>query len=131
MIDARLAAETGASITATGDLALGDASATDGFFSNGVLQANEFSVTVRDADLAKLGSLTEIGNTNGPGTLSAPNGLLLEAGSTLQGHGIINNEFVNRGHVNENSLPAGDEIEFSGDVSGSGDFTGNIVCSGS
>ena len=93
----------GSSITAGGgDLALGDAAAFDGFFSDGDLHVADRTVTLHDLNEAVLGSLTSLGNGAQPGTLSAPHGLLLAAGRTVQGEGTIDTtsgKFTNQGFV--------------------------------
>jgi hypothetical protein len=66
----------------------------------------------------------------GPGTLSAPSGLLLEDGKTLSGYGVVNNAFDHQGLIVGEGPMAADELEFTGDVTGAGDFDGNIRFSG-
>jgi hypothetical protein len=125
----RVAAATGSTILATGDLELGDAGSFAGFFSDGELYVGNHTVTIQDQDVGMLGSLTEIGSADGSGTLTAPNGLLLEAGKTAFGYGVVNGDFVNQGHVIGGGPQPDDELEFTGDVSGTGSFDGNIVFS--
>jgi hypothetical protein len=109
---------------------LGDADSYSGFFADGELYVGPHNLTVHDRNVGVLGSLTEIGDDSGLGTLSAPNGLLLENGKTLHGYGVVNHAFENQGHVvGEGPLPA-DELELTGDVTGSGSFDGNIRFSG-
>ena len=62
-IAGRLSAEAGALINATGDMAIGDSTAFDGFFSRGNLEINNHAVTLNDANAATLGSLTNIGSS--------------------------------------------------------------------
>ncbi len=123
-----VAAQVGSTILATGDLVLGDANAYDGFVSDGRLHVNAHNVTIHDRNEGVLGSLTQIGDDTGPGMLNAPNGLLLENGKTLYGYGVVNNAFENQGHVVGPLEP--DELELTGDVTGSGSFDGNIRFSG-
>jgi hypothetical protein len=127
-IDGRVAADVGSLITATGNLGLGDPASLSGFFSDGELAIDQHTVTIHDADEAVLGSLTTIGSPVAGGTLSTPNGLILEMGKSLGGRGTINNFFNNQGHVVGPTVP--DQLEFTGLVKGIGTFNGNIHFSG-
>ncbi|MFT7641630.1 MAG: hypothetical protein ACI9G1_003381, partial [Pirellulaceae bacterium] len=127
-VAARISADTGSIVTATGNLTLGDASSLSGFFSDGELYADSHTVTILDQDVAVLGSLTSLGDAQGPGELTAPNGLILENGKSLAGTGTINNAFNNQGHVVGPTSP--DKLDFTGNVKGIGDFDGNVVYSG-
>ena len=129
-VNASVAAQIGSTISASGDLALGDTSKFDGYYSQGNLETNENTVTINDRNEAVLGSLTTLGNTTGAGTLQSSNGLLLQQGNNLVGYGIVNGDFINQGYVAETSIPAADQIEFTGNVSGAGDYAGNILFSG-
>lgn len=128
-IAGRMAAYAGSTVVAAGDLMLGDTNSYAGVFSDGELYVGPHTVTLQDRDRGVLGALTEIGDDSGAGTLNAPNGLLLENGKTLSGHGAINDAFENQGHViGVGPLPA-DELEFTGDVTGAGEFEGNVAFS--
>lgn len=129
-VNANIAAQTGSTIYATGNLSLGDVNKFDGFYSQGNMSINEFVVTINDKNEAVLGSLTTLGNITGAGTLQSSNGLLLQQGSNLVGYGTVNGDFINQGHVEETSAPSADYIEFTGNVSGAGDYAGNILFSG-
>ena len=129
-VNASIAAQTGSTIFASGNLALGDIGKFDGFYSQGNLQTNEHTVTINDRNEAVLGSLTTLGNTGGAGTLQSSNGLLLQQGNNLIGYGTVNGDFINQGHVEETSAQPADFIEFTGNVSGAGDYAGSIVFSG-
>ena len=124
-INARIAQGFGSVIQSTGDLALGDAADVSGFTSDGQLHTGANTVTINDANVAVLGSLTTIGNPSvaGPGTLDVPNGSLLEQGKDLVGTGTIHGNFINQGYVNG----TGSGLEFTGNVSGIGDFDGTIT----
>ncbi|MEE9304024.1 MAG: VPLPA-CTERM sorting domain-containing protein [Thiotrichaceae bacterium] len=126
----KVAAEAGSLINATGDLAIGDSSALDGYFSNGKLAVNNNTVTLNDANKAKLGSLTTIGDTNGSGLLEAVNGLVLNGGHNISGYGEVGADLENQGTVHGQGLVAADFLELSGAVTGAGDYTGNIAFSG-
>ncbi len=129
-VNASIAAQIGSTIYATGDLALGEANKFDGYFSQGNLVTNEHVVTINDKNEAVLGSLTTLGNATGAGTLQAANGMLLQEGNNLIGYGTVNGDFINQGHVEETSALPADQIEFTGNVSGAGDYAGNIMFSG-
>ena len=112
-------------------MTLGDENALDGYFSQGVLEINNNTVTINDKNEGVLGSLNTLGNEVGEGTLQSSNGLLLPEGHNLVGHGLVNDGFTNQGYVEGiGSLPS-DKIEFTGDVTGSGDYAGNVLFSGS
>ncbi|MFV2065776.1 MAG: SdrD B-like domain-containing protein [Pirellulales bacterium] len=121
-----VSADSGSTITATGNLTLGDAEAFDGFVSTGSLFVNEYEVIILDRDSAVLGPLTELGSTSGPGIIRAPNGLLLPSSNTLTGYGLVAGPFENQGETVAEGPQSNDEIAFSGPVSGAGDFAGNI-----
>ena len=130
-INARIAARTGSTISAEGNMSLGDENALDGYFSQGVLEINNNTVTINDNNEGVLGSLNTIGNEVGDGTLQSANGLLLPEGHNLVGHGIVNDGFTNQGYVEGTGSLSIDKIEFTGDVTGSGDYAGNVLFSGS
>jgi len=129
-VSARLSAANGSSIVATGNLAIGDANAYDGFFSDGSLVGGANTVTIYDRNEAVLGSLTTIGDASGPGTLTAANGLLLEQGKNLVGYGKINGDFINQGYVKGEGPAPDDLLELTGHVKGIGNYGGNIMFSG-
>jgi T5SS/PEP-CTERM-associated repeat protein len=132
-IDARLAVPMGTTITATGNLALGDASQSDGFFSDGVLEVDTHTVTLADANLAVLGSLTTLGGGGGGGAVVAPNGMLIEFGKNVTGFGSVDipndplTPTVNNGDISGNSLA--EPITLSGYVKGVGTFD-NVAFTG-
>ena len=76
-VAARIAANAGSTIDATGTLDLGTANATDGFFSEGQLNVGRHVVTLRDRNEAVLGSTTMIAG----GTLKSVNGIPLRYGT--------------------------------------------------
>jgi hypothetical protein len=129
-VSARLSAAIGSSIVATGNLAIGDANAYDGFFSDGSLVVGANTVTIYDRNEAVLGSLTAVGDAGGPGTLTGANGLLLEQGKNLVGYGKINGDFINQGYVKGEGPAPEDLLELTGHVKGIGNYGGNIMFSG-
>ncbi len=140
-INAKVAAALGSTIRATGNLAVGDASAFDGFTSDGVLIVNNHTVTLHDANEAVLGSLTTLGDGVGsPGTLVAANGLVLEFGKNITGFGTIDTPLpnpnipndpikplINNGFIGGNSVT--EPITLNGFVKGVGSFA-NILING-
>jgi hypothetical protein len=68
------------------NVALGSASSFNGFNHQGVLNVGANSLTLNSAGYAQLGVLTSLGG----GTISAPNGVTLDSGSNLLGHGTVN-----------------------------------------
>lgn len=91
-----IAADFGSSIYADGDLALGNAAAYDGFYSDGRLFVAGNEVALHDQNIAVLGSLTDLDG----GRLVAANGSLLREGNNLTGNGSVAGDFVNQGNVN-------------------------------
>jgi T5SS/PEP-CTERM-associated repeat protein len=132
-IDTRLTVPMGTTITATGNLALGEASQADGFFSDGILDVGSHTVTLADANLAVLGSLTMLGGGGSGGAVVAPNGMLIEFGKNVTGFGSIDTPddpltpTVNNGDVTGNSLA--EPITLSGYVKGVGTFD-NVAFTG-
>ena len=125
-VNAKIAAQIGSTISATGNLALGDVASFSGFVSDGELYTNDHAVLLNDRDAAVLGALTVIGNSSGAGTLTAANGVLLSAGKTLTGYGIINGAFRNDGFVQGEGPSAGNQIDFASAVTGVGNFGGSV-----
>lgn len=198
VVDASVIVGTGTITAAGGDLVLGRADEAVGFDSTGLLEVGDRTVTLLDADAARLGAHTtlaggvlravnglelgpgdvvtgfgvlvgEVSGTNaaagllianptgtvnlgasfeagshtavfysdGPaglaqatgiagGTLAAANGLLLDAGRTIAGHGEVAADLENRGTV---AAQAG-VLELAGRVTGAGDYTGQVAFSG-
>jgi sugar lactone lactonase YvrE len=127
-VSAKVAAAVGSSIVAEGDLALGQDGSLAGFVSDGELHVNSHTVTLHDADLAVLGSLTTIGHGATGGALAAPNGSLLGFGRDFSGYGVVNGSFVNNGNVHGGT--AGATLEFLDLVTGVGDFHNSVTFSG-
>ncbi len=98
-VDAKIAAQFGSTIRATGDLSAGDSESYAGFTSDGELYTGAHTVTIHDADAGVLGSLTVLGAASAGGTLAAPNGLLIEQGKNLVGRGHVAGNLVNQGSV--------------------------------
>ncbi len=132
-IDGRVVAQSGSVIEATGPLSLGDAESLAGFFSDGEMLVHQHAVTIHDANEAVLGSLTELGSGAGDGTLNAENGLLVEFGKNVAGHGTINTPNDPSAPLMNNGTILGDSskenILLTGYVKGVGTFD-NFTCSG-
>ena len=122
-VDGAVAAATGSTISAAGNLALGDSNRYDGFVSDGLLHVNSHTVTLNDRNEAVLGALTTLAG----GTLGAPNGLLLREGDNITGFGLVTADLTTQGYVHGEGPDPNDDLELSGYVTGYGDFGGNVV----
>jgi len=132
-VNGRLTQASGSVIAATGPLELGDATSVIGFVSDGIVDVNDTTVTLNDANEAVLNSaaLVTLGSA-ATGTLSAANGLTLNFGGNITGYGTIDSPdnaatpVINNGNITGNS--AIDEITLAGYVKGVGtcDFC-NII----
>jgi len=132
-VTASIAAQTGSTILAQGNLSLGDASSYDGYFSDGRLYVNRHTVTLQDRNQAVLGSLTQLGDAQGDGTLSAPNGLVVDFGRNIVGHGTVSTPNLTAKPLTNNGTIAGDSpaapITLTGYVKGVGTFD-NVTFTG-
>ncbi len=89
-VAAPVAADFGSMIIAqNGPLDLGDSTAIDGFFSDGILETGGNTVTIHDANQAVLGSVTVLGMGFGSGVLVAANGAVVEFGKNVIGFGAF------------------------------------------
>ncbi|MDP6719862.1 MAG: PEP-CTERM sorting domain-containing protein, partial [Pirellulaceae bacterium] len=132
MVDAKVSATFGSTIEATGPLSLGDATAYDGFFSDGSLLTGAHTVTINDRNEAVLGSLTQLGDGSSGGALTAGNAapadthahFLLEQGKNMVGRGSVNGNYKNHGHVIGDGIAPPQRIVFESGwtVSGKGTF---------
>lgn len=129
-INSAVAAQIGSTIVADGAFELGDSTALNGFFSDGFLSVNDNTVTLNDANRAVVGSLTEIGNAAGPGTLGAPNGVLVEFGKNISGYGAVAGAILNNGFINGVGPDVADFLDLQGLVTGVGAFGGTVAFSG-
>ena len=129
-VSGKLAAGFGSTIEATGDLAIGDATAFDGFVSDGVLVVADNTVTVNDANQAVLGSLTQLGAGTADGVLVADNGLVVEFGKNVIGRGTVDTPDDPLVPLTNNGAIIGDfpgAIELTGYVKGVGTLTNVLV----
>lgn len=126
----------GSTITATGDLTLGDAAKANGFYTNGTLSIGANMVTVADANSAVFdsGSLVELGGEGGStGDLVAANGITLDFGGNIQGQGTVDTPndpakpLINNGSIAGNS--GVQPITLTGYVKGVGTLD-NVVITG-
>ncbi|HEX5472304.1 MAG TPA: hypothetical protein VFW73_10475, partial [Lacipirellulaceae bacterium] len=124
---APVAAQAGSIIDVTaGELAMGDATNVNGFYSNGALHVGSNSVTLHDADGAVFDAAAQVtlGDAPNPGTLSAANGLTINAGGNISGHGLIDTPnssatpIVNNGSINGDAMA--EPLTLPGFVAGSG-----------
>ncbi len=131
-----MAAQAGSITDVTGgDLAMGDATSVNGYYSNGMLHVGSNSVTLGDADGAVFDSAAQVtlGDGSNPGTLTAASGMTLNSGGTITGHGTIDTPnsatapLVNSGSLSGNSLD--EPLTLLGYVTGAGKFD-NVAFSG-
>ncbi|MCZ6837087.1 MAG: hypothetical protein O7G85_15020 [Planctomycetota bacterium] len=127
-------ASTGSLIDASGgSFALGDATAFNGFYTNGMLDTHDNDITLHDANAAIFdsGAFVLMGEAGSPGSLTAPNGLTLDFGGTVMGYGSIvtpdnpATPLINNGHINGTFGGGGDAdspITLPGYVKGVGTF---------
>ena len=126
--------DPGSVIQATGNLAMGDSASAVGFSSNGILNANDRTVTLRDANAAVFdsGALVNLGSS-GSGSVVANNGLTVDFGANINGTGTMTTPndagkpLTNNGHIQGDS--AGSPITLSGWVEGVGTLD-NVNISG-
>ena len=124
----RITGAAGSTITATGNLTLGNAAAVNGFGTQGTLQVGANAVTLLDANDVVFDSLAlaTLGNAGSPGTLNAANGLTLDFGGNFTGFGAVSTPnnvakpLINNGHITGNS--AAQKITLPGYVTGAGTF---------
>jgi hypothetical protein len=125
-VNARVAAELGSVIEADGALALGDAASPAGFVSAGEMRTRQHAVTINSSAQAALGNLTTLGSGVNPGTLNAANGVIIDFGHAITGHGTINSSNTLTGRTVVNGVAQGNsatqELTFTGYVKGAGTF---------
>ncbi|MBN1552929.1 hypothetical protein JW979_15755 [bacterium] len=112
-------------ITANGPLTMGSPASSSGFDFDGYIYIRSHAVVLHDSDYADLGIAT---NLESGGELTAANGLRMEAGEALYADGstsVIAGEMYTGGTINATILP-GAYLVFTGDVLGTGTFSGNI-----
>jgi len=136
-VEGKIAAGFGSMIEARGPLSLGDATAYDGFFSDGSLLTGVNTVTIYDRNEAVLGSLTELGDGASGGTLTAGTAdpsdthahFLLEQGKNMVGRGEVNGNYKNHGHVIGDGTGLEERIIFNAPwiVTGKGTFENTLI----
>ncbi len=122
-INAPIYSQPGSTITATGNLALGDATAFDGIDLHDRLNIGVNTVTLNDGYKVVLGSQTTLDTASANGFLVSPNGIALEDNQTLTGRGTVTTvggTFENQGHVQGQSSK--NKIRFSQLVTSRGSF---------
>lgn len=126
----------GSIIDATGaNLTLGDANKVNGFYGNGELAVGSSTVTLADKNDAVLDSATlvTLGGGGSAGALAAANGLTLNFGGNITGHGTIDTPddrsrpYINNGNLIGDSLAQ--PLTLAGYVKGAGTFD-NVNFSG-
>ncbi len=136
-VNAAVAAQIGSTIVAEGALSLGDASAVDGFFSDGGLHTDTHTVTIHDANTAVLGSVTHLGDGVSGGTLAAGGAIpgdslahfFIEEGKNLLGRGNVSGNVKNNGDVSGDGVALDERLIFDAGwkVSGKGTFENTLV----
>jgi hypothetical protein len=133
VVNARIAAELGSTIQATGGLTLGDPNSTTGFATRGELRVGGNTVTLLDANQAVLGSVTRLGIPGSPGTLVAANGAVVDFGNNVLGFGTIQTPndvlkpLLNNGVIQGNS--AAEKVALAGHIRGVGSLD-NVITTG-
>jgi hypothetical protein len=136
-VNARVAAGFGSTINASGNLTLGDAGSVAGFSSDGELYTNAQTVTINDANVAVLGSLTQLGDGVSGGTLQAGSAnpvdtaphLFVEEGKNLLGRGNVIGNVKNNGAAIGDGTALNERLVFDSPwiVSGKGTFENTLV----
>ena len=137
-INGKLSAGYGSTISAAGNLNLGDPTKTNGFFSDGELYTNGYTVTVSSSNAAGninavvLGSLTNIEG----GRLNAPSGIALTTGKSVTSAsggtvsisgGPTTSQFLNQGNVQGPASSTSNVLWFDMSFRGStGATSGNL-----
>ena len=124
----RITGVAGSTITATGNLTLGNAAAVNGFGTQGTLQVGANTVTLLDANDVVFDSLAlaTLGSGGSPGAITAANGLTLDFGGNFTGFGTVSTPnniakpLINNGHITGDSVAQ--PITLSGYVKGVGTF---------
>lgn len=133
-VSASILADVGSEITATGNLELGNATAVNGFYSNGDLTVEGGTTTLHDANTAVFDSaaLVTLGSGAGmPATLAAANGLTLDFGANITGFGTVDTPndstkpLVNNGSITGSS--AAEPLTLNGYVKGVGNFSDVVI----
>jgi len=122
LVQGHVDSQAGSTITATGPLTMGDASSTSGFVSEGTLAVGSQTVTLRDADGARLGSSTTLAG----GTIVAANGVSVGLGEQLTGSGTIAGSLFlgNGGTVSmSGAINGAVKVLTGGTITASGDLT--------
>lgn len=114
-------------MAAGGSLSVGSLASEAGVDFAGALDTKTNDVVLLDANTAALGGTVQIGSG---GRLASINGVSLLGAATLSasGSGQVDGDFTNGGLVNGLTGP-GQFLTFTGDVDGSGNFTGNVLLS--
>ncbi|MEM8864540.1 MAG: autotransporter-associated beta strand repeat-containing protein [Planctomycetota bacterium] len=117
-INAQVLGDTASEIRTTGDLAIGDATAVNGFYSNGFLDVSSGTTTLNDANTAIFDSAALV-TLAALTTLAAPNGLTLDFGANVTGQGTIDTP-------NSDTTPLVNNGAITGDVGNPVTLTGYV-----
>jgi VCBS repeat-containing protein len=106
-----------------GNMSLGDLNDPSGFNFDGTLNLNGNTAVLLDADVAKLGTLTNLGSG---GTLGAINDMKLASDHSLTGSGTVDSDLVHQGTI---IIAENQTVIIRGNLSGTGvtDGSGTLV----
>lgn len=128
-VSARILAQAGSEINVSGgELVLGDPNNVNGFYGNGSIHVAQNKVTLADANDVVLDASAQVtlGIASDLGVLAAANGLTLNAGGIIAGHGTIDSpndsakSVTNSGTLTGNSPT--ESLNLPGYVEGIGTF---------
>ena len=127
---------SGSTINASGgDLTIGDATRTDGFYSNGAVSIGSHTLTVTDSNGGTFDSAANVtlGASGNPGTFASANGLTLNSGGHISGYGVINSTNNVSSPVLNNGIFSGTSsalrLTLPGYIKGTGTFD-NVTFNG-
>jgi hypothetical protein len=132
-VNGKFAGGVGSIIEAEGPLTLGEQNSLVGFVTAGEIHAKQHSIVLKSKNAATLGSLTTLGSAAGGGTVNADNGLVLNFGGAVTGHGALDTPnlstkaFINNGDIAGDSMA--EPITLSGYLKGVGTLD-NVVITG-
>ena len=136
-MNGRIAGSFGSRVEAEGTLSIGDPASVAGFFSDGELYCGVHDVTIEDANVAVLGSITEIGEKDVGGRLIAGTALstdtsphlLVEEGKNLLGRGNVEGNCKVNGAAIGDGTTSSELLVFDAPwiVSGKGSFVNTLI----
>ena len=123
-IAGNFAGQTNSTLMLGGNLTIGNAASTSGFATLGSINTNANTLTLLDANDARLGSSTTLGNGSNAGRIVAAKGLQVASGTQLNGVGTIDTPLDSNFPLVNNGTIAGtgssNRITIGGYVTGTG-----------